>query len=601
MPGLPNGSGEEGAADRARLKAKPLGIPTPVGSLTIGRNPTDNSTYTYWLPSGPDNKRQDYTTDTNSVIIVGANGTGKSKLGAWMEMQDSDNVHRIGAQRDINISEHIQQKSYTEASEMLLYGNASGDQKSKGYRWGWNPKDYTIRLLKDFDDTLAALIALHNDQNQRFVEECREQESHGGRAPHTRKTALENVLDIWDGIFPARELLYSDGQFSAKVKGSGAVYPAREMSDGERSVLYLAAQVLSIPTDDKRRLLIMDEPEVHLNRSLLSSLWSKLEAARPDCLFIYITHDVDFATSHTASDKVWVRDYDGKNWGIELLEDDESLPEGLLISLLGNRRPILFVEGDRSGLDYAVYSVAYPNWQVIPVGGCSQVIESVRAFRANSQMHSYKVHGIIDRDYRSEKQLATFEKEDIHHLEVAEVENIFLVEPVMRVLAKRFSPEMDAETIISEVKSHIIEKRFAPRLEMHEENALQLRLKNELAGIGLSSITIPSAASDVHALVDKINPCAMAAAIKEDFESAAQTADYEMALVYLNDKSVVRSIGHFFGVDDKKYVDKAIALLGTDEGNDLLNAMRAYIPCLSTWEVAKVSVTAMVGASQPAV
>ncbi len=517
-----------------------------------------------------------------------------------MEMQDSDNVHRIGAQRDINISEHIQQKSYSEASEMLLYGNSGGDLR-KGYRWGWSPEEYTIRLLKDFDDTLAALIALHNDQNQKFVEECREQENHGGLPPHTRKTSLENVLDIWDSIFPARELLYSDGQFSAKVKKSGAVYPAREMSDGERSVLYLAAQVLSIPTDDKRRLLIMDEPEVHLNRSLLNSLWSKLEAARLDCLFIYITHDVDFVTSHTASDKVWVRDYDGKNWDIELLKDDEGLPEGLLIRLLGNRRPILFVEGDRTGLDYAIYSATYPDWQVVPVGGCTQVIESVKAFRANPQMDSYKAHGIIDRDYRSDSQLAAFEKEGIHHLEVAEVENILLTEPVMRVLAERFSPEADAETIVSKVKNHIIEKRFAPRLKKHEEDALRLRLKNELVGIDLSTIAISSAASDARALVDKIDLDTMASAIKKDFESAAQGNDYERVLVYLNDKSVVKSIGHFFGVDDKKYVEKAIALLSTDGGSSLLDAIRPYIPRLPTQEVAKVPATDMVGAAQSAV
>ena len=580
---------------------KPFDIPITARPQTIRRNPTNNSTYTYWLPDGPDSKRQDHTTDTNSVVIVGANGTGKSKLGVWMEMQDSDNVHRIGAQRDINISEHIQQKSYSEASEMLLYGNSGRDLKSKGYRWGWSPEEYTITLLKDFDDTLAALIALHNDQNQKFVEECREQESHGGQPPHTRKTSLENVLDIWDSIFPARELLYSDGQFSAKVKESGAVYPAREMSDGERSVLYLAAQVLSIPTDDKRRLLIMDEPEVHLNRSLLNSLWSKLEAARLDCLFIYITHDVDFVTSHTASDKVWVRDYDGKNWDIELLEDDESLPEGLLIRLLGNRRPILFVEGDRKGLDYAIYSATYPDWQVVPVGGCTQVIESVKAFRANPQMHSYKAHGIIDRDYRYDVQLAAFEKEGIHYLEVAEIENIFLTEPVMRVLAERFSPEADAEAIISEVKNYIIEKRFAPRLKMHEENALRLRLKNELFGIDLSSIAISSAASDARTLVDKIDLGTMASAIKKDFESAAQDNNYERVLVYLNDKSVVKSIGHFFGVDDKKYVEKAIALLSTDGGSNLLDAIRPYIPRLPTQEVAKVPATGMVGASRSAV
>lgn len=40
--------------------------------------------FTYYLP-GPNNTRIEYNTSSNSVIIIGANGSGKSKLGAWIE------------------------------------------------------------------------------------------------------------------------------------------------------------------------------------------------------------------------------------------------------------------------------------------------------------------------------------------------------------------------------------------------------------------------------------------------------------------------------------------------------------------------------------
>ena len=73
------------------------------------------------------------------------------------------------------------------------------------------------------------------------------------------------------------------------------------MSVGERSVLYLAAQVLRVP---ESKIIIMDEPEVHLHPSLMGYLWDALEKVRPDCLFIYITHDVDFVTSRRASDTI---------------------------------------------------------------------------------------------------------------------------------------------------------------------------------------------------------------------------------------------------------------------------------------------------------
>ena len=33
------------------------------------------------------------STESNSVIIIGANGSGKSRLGAWMELQEDRRAH----------------------------------------------------------------------------------------------------------------------------------------------------------------------------------------------------------------------------------------------------------------------------------------------------------------------------------------------------------------------------------------------------------------------------------------------------------------------------------------------------------------------------
>lgn len=38
--------------------------------------------FTYYLPDANGNKIE-YGTSSNAVIIIGANGSGKSKLGAW--------------------------------------------------------------------------------------------------------------------------------------------------------------------------------------------------------------------------------------------------------------------------------------------------------------------------------------------------------------------------------------------------------------------------------------------------------------------------------------------------------------------------------------
>ena len=62
--------------------------------------------YEYWLPDEKGIKTK-YKTENNAVIIIGANGAGKSKLGAWIEQNDLEKVHRVSAQRNLNFSEKI--------------------------------------------------------------------------------------------------------------------------------------------------------------------------------------------------------------------------------------------------------------------------------------------------------------------------------------------------------------------------------------------------------------------------------------------------------------------------------------------------------------
>ncbi len=95
--------------------------------------------FTYWLP-GEQGKNQECHTTNNSVIIVGANGSGKSKLGAWIEQQSFEQVHRIGAQRNLNFNENIALKSYMQAESFVLYGTNDKElveRKKKSLRWGW--------------------------------------------------------------------------------------------------------------------------------------------------------------------------------------------------------------------------------------------------------------------------------------------------------------------------------------------------------------------------------------------------------------------------------------------------------------------------------
>lgn len=156
---------------------------------------------------------------------------------------------------------------------------------------------------------------------------------------------------IWNQVLPQRELVLE--KFEAKAKYKEELYKAGSMSDGERVCLYLIAQCLITPDD---YIIVVDEPEIHLHTSIMKRLWGEIERYCPNKTFVYITHDLNFATSRKTATKIWVQSYDGHDsWEIYQIEDNDDIPEALFLEVLGTRSPILFVEGGKTSYDLPLY------------------------------------------------------------------------------------------------------------------------------------------------------------------------------------------------------------------------------------------------------
>jgi len=137
--------------------------------------------FKYWLPD-ENGQRHEYETDFNSVLFIGANGSGKSKLGAWIERESFEDVHRIGAQRNLNFSEYIPLESYSQAEALVFYGTTDkASRGGKGHRWDWGK--YTTKLMDDFENVLAALLALNNNEIGEFYTECKNAEEEKRKNP----------------------------------------------------------------------------------------------------------------------------------------------------------------------------------------------------------------------------------------------------------------------------------------------------------------------------------------------------------------------------------------------------------------------------------
>lgn len=526
-------------------------------------------THTYWLPDENGNKKL-ISTNCNSIIIIGANGSGKSKLGAWIESQDMKNVHRIGAQRNINLDENFPLKNYDHAEEMVLYGTTrKSHQELKIPRWG-GVKYNTTKLIDDFNDVVAALISLANNENNKFANECRSI-SDRNQWPDPPCTAVNKLIKIWDDVFPQRKLELRDSRFFAFSSNDPEhKYNAKEMSDGERSVLYLVAQVLCVP---KNKYLIIDEPEVHLHRSIMNRLWNNLEKFRPDCFFIYITHDTFFASSHSGSDKIWVKDYNNDKWNIELLQDHD-LPEDLLFEILGSRKNVLFVEGEKNSYDTQLYRLLYPSFHVIPCGSCSQVIARTKAFRNIESLHHFKAYGIIDRDFRSQQEIKKYESQNILVLEVAEVENLFLTKELVRFLAKRLNENPDE--VFEKIKNYISE-RFKSQLENQICRSIVANIKYKLSSIEVSQTNEEETKLSLENGLNQINFDQIKEIQRSIFQDILASEDYDSILRVFNEKGLSKSVGHYFGLQNNRYCDKILSFLKEEKYSFAREDLRKYI------------------------
>ena len=222
-------------------------------------------------------------------------------------------------------------------------------------------------------------------------------------------------------------------------KDGGPEYSAAELSDGERNALLIAGNVLNAPPGT---LLIIDEPERHLHRSIISPLLSQLFERRSDCGFVISTHDHDLPLEVPDARSLLLRscNFNGQNvqsWEADELPAETPIDDILKRDLLGARRKILFVEGTESSLDKPLYSLIFPMVSVIPKGNCRDVELAVVGSRAGEGFHWLRAFGIADGDGYAPDQIQAKQEKGVYALPYYSVEAIYFHPQIIQWIALR--------------------------------------------------------------------------------------------------------------------------------------------------------------------
>ena len=370
------------------------------------------------------------------LYVVGANGTGKSALFQhWVTSVGGPNVKRIAAHRQTWFASG--NLDFTARSRRDFETNVRSWDRQVDARWmEHSPAERQSAVLFDL---IAKDNARYRTIGQFIDDDNPDKATMFASKSESLFKQLNDLLRL--GTLTVSLRNSNDEEILAQHTSNGPSFSIAQMSDGERAAAIMAANVLTV---DPGTILLIDEPERHLHRSIIEPFLSALFAKRQDCAFVISTHEIALPIANPAANVVILRSclWNGNQanaWEAEVLESGAQLPEDLKQDILGARRRILFTEGTVSSRsrDLPLYGAMFPELSVIPKGSCGEVIRAVNGLLSSQDHHHVEAFGLIDRDDRQPDEVEKLAEGGIFALDVCSVESLYYCSDAMEAVAHR--------------------------------------------------------------------------------------------------------------------------------------------------------------------
>ena len=444
-----------------------------------------------------------------TIFILGANGSGKSTLMQRLFSLNLARARRISAHRQTWFQSGALSVSANERTDLVTNIRNADNQTHSRHRDDYAAQRASVALYD--------LVDQENVQAREIADAVRAKDPDLAAklakvdAPIAKINSLLSLSNL-----PITIRVEARQKVTASKLGDGAPYDVAELSDGERNALLLAADVLTV---EPGTLILIDEPERHLHRSIISPLLTRLFAEREDCAFVVSTHDVMLPIDNPSARVLLVRAcmYNGGNvrWEADLVGSTASVPEDLRRAILGARRKVVFIEGTVDSLDLPVYSLLFPTATVVPSGSCDDVERAVSGVTDASDLHWVRAWGVIDNDRRTAEDIASLRTKGVFALPLFSVESIYFHPEIQRRVTVAHSAVTgdDSEALLK--KAHglalgAIEKHSKRLAERAAEKSIRGEVMRMLPGNDLIATGEPitiyfDVAKSVAAELERLN------------------------------------------------------------------------------------------------
>jgi hypothetical protein len=386
-------------------------------------------------------------------------------------------------------------------------------------------------------------------------------------------------------------------QRTLTFNAGGAELAYHELSGGEREVAFLVGQLLRFRLT--RGLLLVDEPELHLNAELLERWLAWVQDSIADGQVWLATHSLEAVEAAGPENAlVLERASDGQVRSINRLSDRPVI--STLSGALGapafslDRQRFVLIEGERPGRERRRFASLCPGVAnlYLEAGNCNQVVSKLKLVSEFAQ-ESDRLHigGVVDRDHWDARQRARMTQDaPVHVLGVHEIENFFLLPAALSIFSQRQGRSREtAPDLLRRACDQFAGLWIVQRAAIRHDVDLGPKVRTRGGALTWGAIEGREAetAEELRQLVDFVEP-ALVAKVEEWFIGAinayAKVRYSETLWAECSGKQVAGTAAPLFGIASAADLEAQVLTLlkdGTVEPPPTLIALREYVQNIS--------------------
>ncbi len=215
---------------------------------------------------------------------------------------------------------------------------------------------------------------------------------------------------------------------------------------------------------------------------------------------------------------------------------------------------ILLCEGLENSIDKALYTVAYPEFVIVPSNGCSDIKKMQPRVCKFSE---YPVFAIIDRDSMSKKKVKQLSVRGIFATNLPFIENIICCPEVLKIISRRHN--LNYQEIIRNVRT-----------------TLTAILVEKLMNLNPFDFDMPQDCEILRVNIDIVTKNG----------TVSNLIDVNNVMYTFRNKMIVSEVANALGHQGKEWYYKFIMdELANDLDDELVSAMRKYLPEIIVKEI----------------